>query len=224
MSELAVVVLEMTDGQWRPSQVFTREWHTFEDGSAGWHYCLFDGSWCRRDTRLHLHKAGAGGPYVNSYVAANTKPGRIWTAPDQVVVDGWGHRDEKGNPRPLTDAELGDMGYERTAEHPGDIFAYASDDATSWCEKCEDNIPRHSNPCDHLVTCWHCQASYTADDDEEQRCPDCNESQHECDCGEQAGEMCISCGQWTCKNCWPGHAAEPGGPCERGSSDWKEPA
>jgi len=220
--ELAVVIFEQeADGEWHPTQVFTRRWIKFHDGREGWTYNLFDGSWCRRDERLHLYKSGGGPPYVEGCGSRDGVPvaARLWLA------DGERVRGTAGEAY-LTPEQLTAMGYELVTEHPGDIFSGASDEPTTWCEECKDNIPRYENPCEHLATCWHCQASYTAEGDEERRCPDCNESQHECDyCDEQGAETCISCGQWLCKTCWPGHPDEGGiRGCERSAPDWKEPA
>jgi len=221
--ELAVVVFtDYGDAGWQPTQVFTREWVKFHSGCEGWRTQMFDGSWCQRDEQLHLYNSGGGiVPYVHPFREPSPPPARIWIADCQAVYDG---RNTDGPA--LTDADLLVMGYQRIHEHPGDIFDGASDEKTVWCEECEDNIPRDVNPCEHLVTCWHCQASYTAEGDEERRCPDCNESQHECDhCNEQGAETCISCGQWICKACWAGHDDDtPTGKCERGAPDWKEPA
>lgn len=75
------------------------------------------------------------------------------------------------------------------------------------------------------LTCQRCERSYVSEGDEEDRCPFCEASQHDCDiCTEIGGETCISCGQWVCAGCWAGHADEDGAPCERGSPDWKEPS
>lgn len=73
-------------------------------------------------------------------------------------------------------------------------------------------------------TCQRCERSYLAEGDEEDRCPFCNASQHDCDfCPDSGGETCISCGQWVCSGCWAGHDDEDGQACERGRPDWKEP-
>lgn len=201
--ELAVVVFEEACGEWRPSQVFTRKWMRFHSGREGWRYEMFDGSWCDRDAQLHLYNSGGGSnPYVHPYSEAATMPGRIWIADGQTVHDG-----RKTDGPPLSDETLLAMGYQRIHEHPGDIFDGASDNPTTWCEECGDNIPRYDNSCDHLVTCWHCQANYTTEGDEESRCPDCESSQRACDfCDAQGAETCIHCGQWVCKTCWPRHA------------------
>lgn len=225
--ELAVVVLhDEGDAGWQPAQVFTRSWQKFSDGSEGWRYELFDGAWCRRDERLHLTSAGGGGlPYINGPFVEPGVQARLWTLPGQAVVDGWNHRDADGNPRPLTEEEILAMGYERTTEHPGDVFSGASDERTEWCEQCEDNIPKFANQCEHIITCWSCGETYWSEGDEEDRCPQCKASQHECDhCGDLGAETCISCGQWICKGCWPDHDDDtPDGKCERGRPDWKEP-
>lgn len=215
--ELAAVLFEQIDGAWRPTQVFTRQWIRFHDGREGWTYDLYDGSWCKRDERLHLYRSGGGSPYAGEYVEPGIH-GRLWLADGERVrgLSGTEH---------LSPEQLTSMGYEFTAEHPGDIFSDASDESTSWCERCEDDIPRHENPCEHLCTCWNCGETYTAGDDEERRCPDCNESQAECaHCNKDGAETCISCGQWICKGCWPGHPDEGGiRGCERGAPEWKEP-
>ena len=218
--EIAVVLyVQDADGEWRPSQVFTRRWIRFADGSYGWAYDLFDGSWCRRDKRLHLYKSGGGAPYVNGFVDPGIH-GRLWMLDGEGVTNG-GTRSR----RKLSDKRLLAMGIERATEHPGDIFANASDEPTTYCSACNDEIPRYANSCDHLVTCDHCGANYESDGDEEDRCPDCNTSQLECeDCGECGGETCISCGRNVCSTCWPGHPAEFDDPCERGCADWHEPA
>ena len=62
------------------------------------------------------------------------------------------------------------------------------------------------------LTCQRCERSYVSEGDEEDRCPFCEASQHDCDiCTEIGGETCISCGQWVCAGCWAGHADEDGG-------------
>ena len=227
--ELAVVLYVEDDGAWRPSQVFTRRWIRFVDGSDGWSYDLFDGSWCRRDQRLHLYKSGGGDPYVNGFVDPGIH-GRLWMLDGESVHDGGKSHPRRKGPMgshrapALTDADLLAMGIERTYEHPGDLFADASDEPTTYCEACDDEIPRHAEPCEHLCTCDHCGATYKSEGDEEDRCPDCNTSQLECEeCGECGGETCISCGRNLCGPCWPEHADEVGEPCERGRPNWKEP-
>jgi hypothetical protein len=230
-SELAVVIYSKEhDGAWHPTQVFTRRWMRFADDSEGWTYTLYDGSWCQRDEQLHLHHAGGGPPYVEG---PSVEPGihwRIWLAPSESVCrntaerpDGTTIADRRAPG--LSDAELLAIGYELVSEHPGDVFDGASDDATAWCEKCEDWIPRYVNQCEHHVTCWACGDTYASEGDEEDRCPECQTSQCECDhCGEQGAETCISCGQWICNECWSGHDDDtPHGKCERGKRNWREP-
>lgn len=205
--ELAVVVFEQSDGEWRPTQVFTRRWITFHDGREGWTFDLFDGDWCRRDQQLHLYKSGGGPPYVGGYVEPEKMPGRLWLAPGQAV------RGTNGdNELSLSDLEA--MGYTVVSEHPGDIFCDASDEPVTYCEKCMDYLPRYDDPCEHLRCCWHCQANFTATSPES-RCPDCNESQHECEeCEEPGAERCVACGRPICKGCWEGHDDSEGEPCE----------
>lgn len=228
--ELAVVVYDQQDGEWRPTQVFTRRWLSFADGSKGWSYNLFDGDWCRRDQTLHLYNSGGGPPYVGCCAT----PGihwRIWLADGESVHDGGlAHERPDGAPiawrRPaLTPADLHERGFEISVENPGDIFADASDERTYYCETCDDNLPADdSTACEHLVSCHACGSKYGAGGDEEARCRECNASQHDCDiCNDYGGETCISCGQWVCSGCWAGHVDEDGAPCERGGPDWKEP-
>ncbi len=231
--ELAVVIFtDEGDAGWQPCQVFTRRWIKFADDSEGWSYTLYDGSWCARDEQLHLYNSGGGPPYVEGPATLDGKlyMHQIWLAPGESVSNNTA-RESDGpisdrRATSLSDDELLAIGYRRVDEHPGDIFSDASDDPTTWCEECKDNISRYENPCEHLATCWHCQASYTAEGDEERRCPDCNESQHKCDhCDEQGAETCISCGQWICPKCWAGHDDNTeDGKCERGAPDWKESA
>lgn len=232
--ELAVVILaEEGAAGWQPEQVFTRQWIRFADGSEGWSYTLFDGTYCRRDERLHLYQSGGGPPYVEGPATRDGQPVafKIWMAPGESVRRNTTPCPQEGplagrRPPGLSDDELLAMGYHRIDDDPGDIFEYASDEPTSWCTKCEDNIPRYEGACEHLITCWHCQANYTSEGDEEDRCPDCNSSQRECeDCSVDGAETCISCGRWICPECWPGHSDEGGiRECERGAPDWKEPA
>lgn len=229
LGELAVVLYVEDDGQWRPHQVFTRRWIRFADGLEGWTYDLFDGSWCRRDQRLHLYNSGGGPPYVNSFAEPGIH-GRLWMLEDE-SVSGDGENPNRDNPigsrRPpaLSDADLLARGIERTYESPGDLFADYSDEPTTYCKACDDDIPRHEAPCEHLCTCDHCGATYESEGDEEDRCPDCKTSQLECeDCGECGGETCISCGRNVCSSCWSGHVDEGDDPCERGTADWKEPS
>lgn len=144
--EPAVVVYAMDDGAWRPEQVFTRRWIRFADDSEGWSYTLFDGDWCRRDQTLHLYNAGGGPPYVGR----GAEPGihwRIWLAPGESVRDS-GVTIERPSGAPLawdppglSVETLREFGYEITAEHPGDIFADASDERTYYCETCDDHLP-----------------------------------------------------------------------------------
>lgn len=196
--ELAVVVYEETDGDWRPTQVFTRKWMKFYDGREGWSYQLFDGDWCRRDQQLHLYNSGGGRPYVGGYVEPGNMPGRIWIADGQAVV---GAALVDGEHVELSYGDLEAMGYTVVTEHPGDIFDGASDEPTAWCEKCEDYLPRYDNPCEHLRVCWHCHANFTVENSES-RCPDCNESQLECEeCEEPGAETCASCTRPICKEC-----------------------
>lgn len=228
--EPAVVVYAMDDGAWRPEQVFTRRWIRFADDSEGWSYTLFDGDWCRRDQTLHLYNAGGGPPYVGR----GAEPGihwRIWLAPGESVRDS-GVTIERPSGAPLawdppglSVETLREFGYEITAEHPGDIFADASDERTYYCETCDDHLPADdSTACEHYVSCHACGSQYGHGDDDEARCRECNASQHDCDiCTGYGGEVCISCGQWVCSGCWVGHDDEDGEACERGRPDWKEP-
>ena len=229
--ELAVVVYAMDDGDWRPTQVFTRCWLRFADGSEGWSYTLFDGNWCRRDETLHLYNAGRGPPYVGR----GAEPGihwRIWLAEGESVSDSRvTHERPDGTPlawrRPgLTSTELFERGYELTAEHPGDIFEYASDERTYYCETCDDNLPADdATACEHYVSCHACGSQYGHGGGDEARCRECSASQHDCEfCTDYGGEVCISCGQWVCAGCWAGHDDDDGQPCERGRPDWKEPS
>ncbi len=171
--ELAVVlyVQDAGDEEWRPSQVFTRRWQRYDDGSEGWRYEQFDGSWCRRDQRLHLYNSGGGDPYVNGF--AEPGIGRLWML-DGESVSGDGANPNRDGPigsrraPALSDADLLERGIERTYEHPGDIFADASDEPTTYCEACDDKIPRHAQPCEHLCTCDHCGATYEREGDAEE--------------------------------------------------------
>lgn len=224
-----MVLFHHEDGEWRPVQVFTRHWQRFADGSEGWSYDLFDGSWCRRDQTQNLYNSGSGPPYVGGYVEPGIH-GRLWMLDGESVSDGGKTNPNRDGPighrraPALSDADLLAMGIERTHERPGDIFAGASDDSTTYCEACDDEIPRHVNPCEHLCTCDHCGATYERAGDEEDRCPECKTSQFECEaCGECGGETCISCGCNICGPCWPEHVDEDGEPCERGLPNWKEP-
>jgi hypothetical protein len=228
--ELAVVVYALDDGDWRPTQVFTRRWLRFADGSEGWSYTLFDGNWCRRDETLHLYNTGGGPPNV----VRGAEPGihwRIWLAEGESVSDGGvTHERPPGAPLAwqclgLTPAELFERGYEITTEHPGDIFADASDERTYYCETCDDHLPADdATACEHYVSCHACGSQYGHGGDDEARCRECNASQHNCEfCTDYGGEVCISCGQWVCAGCWTGHDSDDGRPCERGRPDWKEP-
>ena len=230
--ELAVVVFaDEGAAGWQPTQVFTRKWIRLADASEGWTYTLYDGTWCARDEQLHLYQAGGGPPYVEgpAYLDGKLYMHQIWLAPGESVSSNTAMRPEGGliadRRKPgLTDSELLAIGYQRIHEHPGDIFSSASDERTTWCEKCEDYIPPDDSPCEHMTTCWHCCASYTAGDSEERRCPECNESQLECEeCETGGAERCTSCGRSLCKGCWPNHDGSDGDPCERGAADWKEP-
>jgi hypothetical protein len=209
--ELAVVVFEEACGEWHPSQVFTRKWMRFHSGREGWRYEMFDGSWCDRDAQLHLYSSGGGSnPYVHPYCEAAAMPGRIWIADGQTVHDG-----RKTDGPPLSDETLLAMGYQRIHEHPGDIFDGASDDPTTWCDECGDHIPRYDESCEHLATCWNCQANYTAKD-ADQRCPDCNESQLECEeCEAHGAKRCIACGRPLCTDCINEHDGASGDLCDQ---------
>jgi hypothetical protein len=134
----------MDDGDWRPTQVFTRRWLRFADGSEGWSYTLFDGDWCRRDQTLHLYNTGGGQPYVGRAA----KPGihwRIWLTDGESVSDGGvTHERPDGEPmawrRPgLSPTELHECGFEITTDYPSDIFEYASDERTYYCETCDNS-------------------------------------------------------------------------------------
>ena len=154
--EIAVVLyVQDADGEWRPSQVFTRHWIRRTDGSDGWSYSLFDGSWCRRDDRLHLYNSGGGPPYVNGFSGLGIH-GRLWMLDGESVSDGGKENPNRDKPigsrraPALSDADLLAIGIERTHEHPGDIFADASDEMTTYCKSCDDEIPLYENPCEHL--------------------------------------------------------------------------
>lgn len=143
--ELAVVIFKPElDGEWYPTQVFTRRWIKFHDGREGWTYDLFDGTWCRRDEQLHLHESGGGTPYVEGCGVRDgvPVPARIWLASGERV------RGTSGEAY-MTPEQLTAMGYVIVTEHPGDIFDGASDEKTTWCEKCEDNIPKFVDQCEH---------------------------------------------------------------------------
>ena len=79
------------------------------------------------------------------------------------------------------------------------------------------------------ITCWKCSHEYVpegGEGDPEDRCPKCQASQHECEfCDGLGGEQCITCGQWVCEICGPGHTDERAElACPRGQGDDRHPA
>lgn len=214
--ELRAIEWQQTDGVWFPHSVVTTR-------------ATYDCYYCRRDERVYFYDAGSGvrdRHVLSGYVEPGPKPGRFWLAEGVRPLRWSGRRIDCYAPGYYVGVRRRGwqaMGYERIEGPVAHPLEYAEPARCRWCESCEDWIPDEDR-CDHFLNCWWCSANYVSEGDEEQRCPDCERSQHECGaCNNLGAEQCISCGEWRCDGCWPGHDDEVGDPCKRGRSDWKEP-